>query len=132
MARPRRPAWIILPVVVCVLLSGLAVPHVAAQATPVPVTGEHYTPVIQRVASPPRWFMGADEQVHLTYELLLTNAVPVSVTMATVEVLDAETGRTVATLDGDALQAAMSLLTTPATPTVELPQSTVGVIWFDL
>ena len=122
------PRWSILTVpclAVLILASVHAAPYAAAQATPSPVTGEQYTPVLQRVLAPPRWFTGADERVHLTYELILTNAFPVPVTVAAVDVLDPETGRVVALLEGDALSEAMSLLTTPTTPTVELPPATV-------
>ncbi len=128
----RWSARVSLSLVICLLFIGNIAPRAAAQATPVPVTGEQYTPVIQRVPTPPRWFEGADERVHLAYELLLTNAFPVPVTVSAVEVLDAESGRSVMSLSGDALSASMSLLTTPTTPSVDLPPSTVGVVWFDI
>jgi hypothetical protein len=93
---------------------------------------EQYTPVVQSLLSPPRWFTGSDNQVHLTYELLLTNAFPVETTVTSVEVLDAATGASVGSLSGEALTAAMSYLSTPTTPTPSLPPSTVGVVWMDL
>jgi hypothetical protein len=104
-----------------------------AQSAPVSQpTSEQITPITQSVLSLPRWFTGADNRVHLVYELLLTNAFPVPVTVTSVEVLDAAQGRAVATLGGDTLTAAMSLLTSGAMPTTTLPPSTVGVVWFDL
>jgi hypothetical protein len=114
------------------LASGLAPPRVSAQATPVPPSGEQYTPIIQTVPSPPRWFTGSDGKVHLAYELLLTNAFAVPITVSAVDVLDAATGATVMPLTGDALLAAMSLMSVPGTPVVTLPPSSVGVVWFDI
>jgi len=96
------------------------------------MSDDHYTPIIQSVHSTPRWFLGADERVHLVYELLLTNAFPVPATVTTVEVLDGAGGQAIATLAGADLSAAMSLLTSPAEPATTLPPSTVGVVWFDL
>ena len=94
-------------------------------------TDEQYTALIQSVPSPPRWFKGTDGRVHLVYELLLTNAFPVPVTVTSVEILDADQGRVVAVLGGAALTASMSLLT-GGPPLTELPPSTVAVVWFDL
>src|SRR3954470_13307721 len=37
------------------------------------MTDDAFTPVLQSVPSSPRWFKGADDRVHLVYELLLTN-----------------------------------------------------------
>jgi hypothetical protein len=125
--------------VIVLLLVGLAVPAAhapgtAAQATPVATdaAGEQYTPVLQSVPSPPRWFTGSDGRVHLVYELFLANAFPVPVTVTAVEVLATDTGATVASLEGDRLTAAMSLVASPTAATAELPPSSIGVIWFDL
>ncbi len=93
---------------------------------------EQLTPVIQSVPSPPRWFKGADDRVHLVYELLLTNTIAVPVTVTAVEVVDVGRGATVATLRADALSAAVSLLAGDDAPAAGLPPSTVGVVWFDL
>jgi hypothetical protein len=117
---------------VVLLASGLTTSRVSAQATPVPPSGEQYTPIIQAVPSPPRWFTGSDGKVHLTYELLLTNAFPVPITVSAVDVRDATTGATVMQLAGDSLLAAMSLMSVPGTPVVTLPPSTVGTVWFDI
>jgi hypothetical protein len=96
------------------------------------MTNEQYTPVIQSVPSPPRWFKGADDHVHLAYELLLTNTIAVPVTVTAVEVVDAGRGTTVATLRDEGLSAAVSLLAGGDAPAAVLPSSTVGVVWFDL
>ncbi|GMA15228.1 M23 family metallopeptidase (plasmid) [Deinococcus metallilatus] len=94
--------------------------------------GERYTPVVQSVPSPPRWFLGTDGQVHLVYELLLTNAFPVPVTVTSVEVLGTAPSRPLARFSGDRLSAAMSLLATGSVPTTTLPPSGVGAAWLDV
>ena len=129
--------WVCRSLLICSVLAllGLSgtIANVRAQATPVAGTGgEQYTPVVQSVMSTPRWFTGADNQVHLTYELMLTNAFPVETTVTAVEVLDAASGASINSLTGDALEAAMSYLSVPTTPTVTLPPSTVGVVWIDI
>lgn len=93
---------------------------------------EQYTAIIQAVPSPPRWFTGADGRVHLVYELLLTNTIPLPVTVTAVEVLDAGRGDTVAILSDAVLTAAMSSLAGDEVAATTLPPSTVGVVWFDL
>jgi len=45
---------------------------VIAQATPTAGAAEQYTPVLESVPSPPRWFEGSDGRVHLVYELFLS------------------------------------------------------------
>lgn len=118
---------------VALLLLGLAIVPARAQATPIPASiAEQYTPLIQSVSTPPRWFTGSDDKVHLAYELLLTNAFAVPITVSAVEVLDAATGSTVTQITGDSLLAAMSLVSVPGTPAVSLPPSTAGAVWFDI
>jgi pimeloyl-ACP methyl ester carboxylesterase len=95
-------------------------------------TEEQYTAIVQAVPSPPRWFKGADDRFHLAYELLLTNTIPLPVTVRAVEVLDAGRGTAVTTLRDEALSAALSLLTGDDLPAATLPPSTVAVVWFDL
>ena len=53
-------------------------------------TGTQLTPLLDTVLSPPHWFTGTDGQVHLVYELVLTNAIPAPITVSAVEVLDAD------------------------------------------
>jgi len=130
--RWSRLAGIVPSLVLIVTLGVRGVPAVGAQATPGPAADVHYTPLLPAVLSPPRWFRGADEQVHLVYELVVTNAAAVPVQLTAVDVVDADTGATVATLTGEALTAATSLLISPSTPTTSLPAGTVGVVWFDL
>jgi Peptidase family M23 len=108
----------------------------AAQSSDEPSPGADggqpfFTPVVQSVLSAPRWFDGDDGLTHLHYELLLTNGVAVSVTVASLEVLN-ERGDRIAELSGDRLKAAMSSLADRSVATAELPPSTVGVVWIDL
>jgi murein DD-endopeptidase MepM/ murein hydrolase activator NlpD/pimeloyl-ACP methyl ester carboxylesterase len=93
--------------------------------------GTRLTPVIQKVLSTPRWYRATDGRVHLSYELLLTNTVPLPIDIRAVRVLD-EDGRTVATLTGSRLQAATSLVATPDDPTTTLPPSNTAIVWVDL
>jgi hypothetical protein len=104
----------------------------ARAAPPAPAVDSRITAVVETVPTPPRWFTGSDGQVHLAYELWLTNPLPAPVTVAAVEVLDAETGATLLRLAGEDLLAAMSLAARPDEPAVLLPPSTVGVVWFDV
>ena len=106
---------------------------VRGQATPTSSTpGIQFTPLLDRVLTSPRWFMGTDGQIHLVYELLLTNAIPAPVTVNGVELLDAESGTILTRLTGESLLAAMSLATSPETPAVVLPPSSTGVVWLDV
>ena len=64
------------------------------QAQPARPSDWPFTPLIENIASPPRWFTGNDGQVHLVYELLLTNALTVSDAVSMVTMLDADPGAT--------------------------------------
>jgi hypothetical protein len=64
------------------------------------------TPVTQSVPSPPRWCRGDDGRVHMQYELLLTNTVPLLVDVTTLAVRG--DGRSIETLSADQLAAAMT------------------------
>lgn len=85
-----------------------------------------------RVMSPPRWFTGTDSRAHLVYELELTNAFPIPITVDTVEVRDADRGTVLSTMSGDRLRASMSAMSTPTAPLTELPPSSIGVVWVDV
>ena len=89
-----------------------------------------FTPVTEAVASPPRWFPGDDGQVHLQYELLLTNSVPLPVDVRSVEVRAG--GRTLARITGDELVAAFAPLGKETGTSTVLPPSSVGVVWINL
>ncbi len=107
------------------VLAGLIAPtaHAATDAPEI-------TPVIQDVLSPPRWYEGDDGRVHLSYELLLTNAAPVATTVQALEVLD-QRGRRLARLTGARLRAAMGWPTAPRA-TRRLAPFAVGIAFPDL
>jgi hypothetical protein len=95
-----------------------------------PGRGDMLTPVIQSVPSPPRWYPGDDGRIHLQYELLLTNAVPLAVDVTELEVEG--DGRRIEVLTGDGLRAAMSPLGQETGSSTKMPASTVAVVWLDL
>jgi hypothetical protein len=88
------------------------------------------TPVTESVPSTPRWYRGDDGRLHMQYELLLTNTVPLRVDVTSLEVRGG--GRSIATLSGDRLATAMTLLGSETGPTTALAPATVGVVWIDL
>ena len=118
--------------IVALMVWGWGLPVVHAQTRTSPPAGWQFTPLIEAVQSPPRWFSGSDGKIHLVYELLLTNALTVPAAVSTVEVRDATSGATLVRLTGPSLLAAMSLPTSPETPAVVLPPATVGVVWLDV
>jgi hypothetical protein len=120
--KPRRCASFALLTGLAAIASGWTT---TAQADDVQLT-----PVVASVMSPPRWFQGDDGRVHLQYELELTNTVPLPVDVTSVEVLG--DGRRVELVDGDALRAAMAPLGSETGTTVQLPGSSVAVVWLDL
>ena len=127
------PVLALIALLLSVPLSAEAQSSTPAAATPISTAGgTQLTPLLDSVLAPPHWFTGTDGQVHLVYELLVTNAIPVPVTVSKVEVLDADSGATLVRLSGEALLAAMSLGTLPETPAVILPPSSTGVVWLDV
>lgn len=115
--------------VAALLLWSLGAPAVHAQAQS---ADWQFTPLIENVVSPPRWFIGTDGQVHLVYELVLTNALTVPATVSTVSVLDVDSGATLLRLTGPSLLSAMSLVTSPDAPDVVLSPAMVGAVWLDV
>lgn len=127
----RRRSRIAAIAAVCGLMASCAAAPHTAPAPPPPVDGQ-VTPLLDRTLSAPRWFTGTDGEVHLVYELMLTNVVPAAVTLSAVEVRDADSGTTLIRLTDDALRAATSLAASPDTPTTLMPSSSVGVVWLDI
>jgi hypothetical protein len=93
---------------------------------------DRYTPLVQSVMSPPRWFRDSAGRIHLAYELELVNAFPVPVTVRSVTVRDLARHRTVTRLQGSRLRTAMTLLASPTVPMTTVPGSSIGVVWFDI
>lgn len=107
-----------------------AVPVTSGSAPPAGT--EQFTPIVMTVMTPPQWFTGTDGKVHLTYELEVTNAFPVAVTVTRVDTRNADGGGIEQTLAGDQLSAAMSALVPQTEKITQLPPATVGVIWMDI
>jgi Peptidase family M23 len=112
-------------------LAAVAGSRAAEASSKAEATSSSLTPVIQRVLSTPRWYHADDNRFHLEYELELTNGLPRTVNVTSLQVRSAA-GHGIETLSGRRLKAAMSLLATPSEPTTKLPPSTVGVVWLDL
>ena len=94
------------------------------------VAGSAFTPVTGLVLSPPRWFAGDDGRVHLEYELLLINAYPVVVHVASLEVLSGG-GARISRLSGQRLTAAIGWPGANGS-TTKLGPHGVGIAWLDL
>ncbi len=121
--------------VAALLLWGLGVfaLHAQPRLSPAAVPANwQFTALTETVHSTPRWFLGTDGKARLVYELLLTNALAVPVTVTAVEVRNADLGTALVELTGPSLLAAMSLPASPETPSVVLPPATVGVVWLEV
>ncbi|WP_428659177.1 M23 family metallopeptidase [Reyranella sp.] len=79
-----------------------------AAATPSRAADIQLTPVVADVLWPPQPVRGSDSQVHLVYELRLSNPTPFAIAVDTIEVLD-ETGRVVLAMDKDAIGKRLSI-----------------------
>jgi hypothetical protein len=112
--------------------SAAASPLDPAQTRASPSAAWQFSPLIETVQSPPRWLTGSDGRTRMVYELLLTNAMTIPATVGAIEVRDATSGAVLLQLTGPSLLAAMSLASSPTTPTVDLPPSTLGVVWLDV
>jgi hypothetical protein len=88
------------------------------------------TPVLLSAASRPIPFRGADGRVHIDYELQVINARAVTVKLVSLEVLDAASGKVLATVSGAEVAGSFSLLGGAATDNVDAAQA--GFFWIDL
>ncbi|MBV9594849.1 MAG: hypothetical protein JO147_13760, partial [Actinobacteria bacterium] len=70
--------------------------------------GTQLTPLAASTLTTPQAVTATDGKVHLTYELVLTTTIGVSIRLDQLEVRDAGSQRPVATLAGDALLAALT------------------------
>ena len=128
----RRERFATVAAVCTLVLGAWSAAPTPTSAPTEPVTGSQITPLLDTTLSTPRWFTGTDGQAHLVYELLLTNVIPALVTLHSVEVHDSDSGATLTRLTGDSLRAATSLAASAETPTVQLPPSSVAVVWLDV
>lgn len=88
------------------------------------------TPVLLSVASHPVPFRGADGRVHIDYELQVINARSVPARLVSLEVLDAASGKVLATVSGADVARTFSLLGGAATDSVDAAQA--GFFWIDV
>jgi Peptidase family M23 len=132
-ARPSRQATAVAALsVLAVLIASCSAWSDSSRPPTAVQPGGQLTPLLDTTLSAPHWFTATDGSAHLVYELLLTNAVPATVTLNAVEVHDADLGATLSRLSGDSLRAATSLAASPDTPTVQLPPSSVAIVWMDV
>ncbi|MES2784854.1 MAG: peptidoglycan DD-metalloendopeptidase family protein [Pseudomonadota bacterium] len=114
------------------VVGATAAPGGHAQTEPASSAGWKFSPLVEAVQAPPRWFTGSDGRTRLVYELLLSNAMTLPAKVSEVEVRDARSGAVLIKLTGAPLLEAMSLAPSPTTPTVDLPPATLGVVWLDI
>jgi hypothetical protein len=79
-----------------------------AMATPPLAADIQLTPIVADVLWAPRPMRGGDSQVHLVYELRLSNPTPFAISVEKVEVVD-ETGRVLLDMDRDAIGKRLSI-----------------------
>lgn len=90
-------------------LLALLIPFVLAAAGPLPPHAEDapnatLSAILADVIAPPNPVLGADELVHLAYEIRLTNQSPLIVTIEEVEALDGGSGNVLARLGAEHLK----------------------------
>jgi len=88
------------------------------------------TPVLLSAASRPVPFLGADGRVHIDYELQVINARAVPVKLVSLEVLDAGSGKVLASVSGAEVARTFSLLGGAATDSLDAAQA--GFFWIDV
>jgi hypothetical protein len=93
-----------------------------------------FTPVVAQVLTVPQPVKASDGQYHIAYELVLTNAIIAPVTIKTMEVRDAGTGRVVLSLAGPALPAQFNPIgnATAHDDKVEIASSSTSILWLDV
>jgi hypothetical protein len=125
---------------VLVVCSGAVRPAVSAQGI-APTT--QFTPLAATVITNPMPVQGTDGQLHMTYELLLTNVSPLSVRVEQVLVGVEDGDRILLSLDGSHLAGEMSPLAgTPGSEATEDPSQgggpttlasgAIGIVWIDV
>ena len=132
------PAMTRLRVCTVLLVSAATFVGASTAAFPAPsgpsdAPADEYTPLVQSVMTTPRWYRDSEGHVRLVYELSVTNGFPVPVTLQSVTVHAADRDdEAIATLEGEELLAATTLMVSPTDPTTEVPPSSIGVVWLDV
>lgn len=88
------------------------------------------TPVLLSAASRPVPFRGADGRVHLDYELQVINARAVPAKLVSLEVLDAASGKVLASVSGAEVARTFSVLGGAAADSLDAAQA--GFFWIDV
>lgn len=99
--------------------------------------GTRFTPLIASTITTPAPVKGTDEKIHLTYELLLTNATALPFEVKSLEVADAATGDALLTLGPEQLHRAVIRLGESSEGTDEIGPVTIGaaetwIAWLDV
>ncbi|AZS37498.1 hypothetical protein CVS47_02135 [Microbacterium lemovicicum] len=110
-------------------------PAVADGEDLTPDTG--FTALIAQPTTTPAPVLASDGKVHLAYELLLTNAAPITYAVSTLEVLDPDSGDTLLTIGPDAIQRSITRLGASsegvdATGPVEIGSAQTWIAWIDV
>jgi hypothetical protein len=108
-------------------LAALASRHMAvAQAEP----GEVVTPLVATPIASPNPVLGADDKVHLAYEMVLLNMAPGELNLKKIETLDAGSGAVIGTLEGDGLAKMLKL--NGGSKGTALPGGGSGIVFLDV
>lgn len=108
-----------------ILLVAAALPAAAQTPVPDPVM----TPLVADVLFPPRAVPGSDGRRHLVYELGLANASPAATTLQKIEVLEADTAKTLFSLDRDDVARRLSIGGRRGAESADLGTGQFGVIF---
>lgn len=104
--RPPHPSRRSLRLAAVTLLALAApAPGAGSQTAGEPLTISRETSLIVSATNAPLRVRGSDGLIHLEYDLMLTNSLSLPVTLTSVEVMDAQGGRTLLRLTGEALAA---------------------------
>jgi hypothetical protein len=95
--------------------------------------GGDLTPLLMRVVAPPEPVKGSDGELHLVYELELTNASPGTATVESVETIDPSSGEVVGTLAGADVASRTTLLGNYSSEaTTEIGTGRVAFVFLDV
>ena len=95
--------------------------------------GGDLTPVLIRVVAPPEPVKGSDGELHLVYELELTNASPGTATVESVEMIDLYSGQVMGTLAGADVASRTTLLGNYSSePATEIGTGQVAFVYLDV
>src|SRR5207344_1632413 len=98
------PSWGNRCLLVVTLGLGLAVADTPPMALAEDTSAEEVvTPLVATPLASPNPVLGADDKVHLAYEIVLVSMVPANIGLKKVETLDAASGAVIGTLEGDGL-----------------------------